>query len=303
MRPADLLYPHAGRPLLPGRGDVHIDPVRPVARALVTHGHSDHARAGPWRVLATAETLGIMAVRYGEDFAGATQAAELGEPFDIGGVNVDVPSGRACARLGPDRARVQGPAHRRVGRLQARARPDLLPFEPVPCDVFITEATFGLPVFRHPRHARRGGQAARLRRAVSGARASRRRLRARQGAAPDGAHPRGRLRRADLHPRRAGEAHRILPGQRHRARRRRRKVAADERAKLAGAIVHLPAGRRSRTSGRAASPIPSRLRLGLDAGARPGAAARRRTAACRLRPCRLGRLCRTILETGAGRSG
>ena len=51
-------------------GDFHIDPVRPVERALITHGHSDHARAGHGAVLATRETLRIMAVRYGEDFAG-----------------------------------------------------------------------------------------------------------------------------------------------------------------------------------------------------------------------------------------
>src|SRR4051794_11404266 len=51
-------------------GGFHVDPLRPVARALVTHGHSDHARAGHGAVLATAETLAIMAARYGEGFAG-----------------------------------------------------------------------------------------------------------------------------------------------------------------------------------------------------------------------------------------
>src|SRR5271165_3561667 len=56
------------------RGGFHIDPVRPVERALITHGHSDHARAGHGAVLATPQTLDIMRLRYGEDFAGSAQA-------------------------------------------------------------------------------------------------------------------------------------------------------------------------------------------------------------------------------------
>ena len=50
-------------------GDFHIDPVRPVANAVITHGHSDHARSGHGAVLATPETLAIMAARHGEGFA------------------------------------------------------------------------------------------------------------------------------------------------------------------------------------------------------------------------------------------
>src|SRR3954467_11983608 len=75
-------------------GGFHIDPLRPVARALVTHGHSDHARAGHGAVLATRETLAIMAARYGERFAGATEEAGLGESMRIGEVTVRfVPAG------------------------------------------------------------------------------------------------------------------------------------------------------------------------------------------------------------------
>src|SRR5919109_542619 len=78
MRPHELfLPPPAGLCRPPGASP--IDPPRPVERALITHGHSDHARAGHGAVLATHETLRIMAARYGEDFAGATQAAVLGE--------------------------------------------------------------------------------------------------------------------------------------------------------------------------------------------------------------------------------
>ena len=131
-------------------GDFHVDPTRPVSRALVTHGHSDHARAGHGHVMATAETLGIMAIRYGEDFAGATQVAELGEVVRIGDVTATfVPAGHV---LGSAQIVIeQGRCRLVVSGDYKRARdPTCRPFEPIACDVFITEATFGLPVFRHP---------------------------------------------------------------------------------------------------------------------------------------------------------
>src|ERR1700710_1575016 len=75
-------------------GDFHIDPVRPVARAVITHGHSDHARSGHGAVLATPETLAIMAARYGEDFAAATEAAAYGYAVTRNQVEVSlVPAG------------------------------------------------------------------------------------------------------------------------------------------------------------------------------------------------------------------
>jgi hypothetical protein len=69
-------------------GAFYIDPVRPVARALVTHAHSDHARSGHEAVLATAETLDLMRLRYGEDFAGTTQAVGYGETVRLDGVSI-----------------------------------------------------------------------------------------------------------------------------------------------------------------------------------------------------------------------
>src|SRR5215217_7458405 len=63
MRPSDLLHPRPEGLYCPP-GDFFIDPVRPVARALITHGHSDHARSGHRSVLATRQTLDIMALRY-----------------------------------------------------------------------------------------------------------------------------------------------------------------------------------------------------------------------------------------------
>jgi putative mRNA 3-end processing factor len=100
-------------------------------------------------VLATRQTLGIMALRYGEGFAGATQAAGC-DPVRIGDVTVrSTPPGMCLVR---PRSRSGAAASASwLGRLQAPGPiPTCAPFEPVPCDVFITEATFGLPVFRHP---------------------------------------------------------------------------------------------------------------------------------------------------------
>jgi putative mRNA 3-end processing factor len=149
MRPSDLLtLTPAGLYCPPA--DVHIDPLRPVHRALITHGHSDHARSGHGHVLATRETLGIMAVRYGEGFAGSTQAARLGETITLGGVRVTFhPAGHV---LGSAQIALEAGGLRIVvsGDYKRAPDPTCTPFEVVPCDVFITEATFGLPVFCHP---------------------------------------------------------------------------------------------------------------------------------------------------------
>ena len=131
-------------------GDFYIDPVRPVERALITHGHSDHARSGHAHVLATRETLDIMAIRYGAEFAGSSQAAPLGEDIRIGDVSVTFrPAGHV---LGSAQIAVEWKGRRIVasGDYKRRADPTCAAFEVIPCDVFITEATFGLPVFRHP---------------------------------------------------------------------------------------------------------------------------------------------------------
>ena len=132
-------------------GDFFVDPTRPVPRALVTHGHSDHARAGHGTVLATRETLSIMAVRYGADFCGASQAVGSGETVRLGDAAVSFhPAGHV---LGSAQIRLAFPGQTIVvsGDYKREADPTCAPFEVVPCDVFVTEATFGLPVFRHSR--------------------------------------------------------------------------------------------------------------------------------------------------------
>jgi putative mRNA 3-end processing factor len=109
-------------------------------------------------VLATRETLDIMAVRYGARFADTTQAVALGERLRLDGTTVSFhPAGHV---LGSAQIRIEGPGlgtTRRIvvsGDYKRQIDPTAAAYEPVACDVFITEATFGLPVFRHPDAAR-----------------------------------------------------------------------------------------------------------------------------------------------------
>lgn len=148
MRPQDILMP-VPNGLCCKPGGFFIDPVRAVDRAVITHGHSDHARPGHGHVLATQETLDMMRLRYGDNFAGSTQAIAYGEEVRIGDVTVTChPAGHV---LGSAQMAVTSGGIKIVASGDYKDAPDptCTPFEVVPCDVFITEATFGLPVFRH----------------------------------------------------------------------------------------------------------------------------------------------------------
>lgn len=128
-------------------GDFHIDPSGPVPRAVITHGHSDHARPGHDAVLATADTLAIMRLRLGT--LGQTQALAYGVPLRVKDVTVTlVPAGHI---LGSAQVVIDYNGQRAVisGDYKRHADPTCEPFELVPCDLFVTEATFGLPVYRH----------------------------------------------------------------------------------------------------------------------------------------------------------
>ncbi|MGB3722132.1 MAG: ligase-associated DNA damage response exonuclease [Pacificimonas sp.] len=129
-------------------GDFWIDPSQPQRMAVVTHGHADHARGGHSHVMATPETLAIMQTRYG-DYPETTPMAH-GEVVRVGEVDVGfVPAGHV---LGSAQVVMDYRGERIVASGDYKRRPDptCAPFEVVPCDIFITEATFGLPVFRHP---------------------------------------------------------------------------------------------------------------------------------------------------------
>ncbi len=139
-------------------GGFHIDPTRAVPRAIITHGHSDHARPGHGAVLATPETIAIMRARLGPEAAGSFQELRYGEPLGIGGATVRLePAGHI---LGSAQVVIEHRGQRAVisGDYKRRPDPTAAPFELVRCDLFVTEATFGLPVFRHEPDAREIGR-------------------------------------------------------------------------------------------------------------------------------------------------
>jgi putative mRNA 3-end processing factor len=129
--------------------DCWIDPSRAVDRALVTHGHADHARGGHGQTIATPETLSIMELRY--NTRDGAVPAQYGETVRLpGGVDATyIPAGHV---LGSAQILLKHAGERVVitGDYKRRADPTCAPFKVTPCDIFITEATFGLPVFTHP---------------------------------------------------------------------------------------------------------------------------------------------------------
>ena len=129
--------------------DCWIDPSRAVNRALVTHGHADHARGGHGQTVAPPATLAIMELRYATK-EGATPV-EYGETISLpGGVEATyIPAGHV---LGSAQILLEREGERVVitGDYKRRPDPTCPPFAVTPCDIFITEATFGLPVFTHP---------------------------------------------------------------------------------------------------------------------------------------------------------
>jgi putative mRNA 3-end processing factor len=129
--------------------DCWIDPSQAVPHALVTHGHADHARGGHGRTVATPETLAIMDLRY-QTREGAVPVA-CGETIRLpGGVDATyLPAGHV---LGSAQILLEHAGERVIvtGDYKRCPDPTCPPFQVTPCDVFVTEATFGLPVFCHP---------------------------------------------------------------------------------------------------------------------------------------------------------
>lgn len=128
-------------------GDFHIDPWRPVPRAVITHGHGDHARAGMGAYHTTAAGLPILRWRLGEQ---AYAVHDYGERFRLGAAEVSLhPAGHV---LGSAQVRivVDGETWVVSGDYKRQPDPTCTPFEVQRCDTFITEATFGLPVYRWP---------------------------------------------------------------------------------------------------------------------------------------------------------
>jgi putative mRNA 3-end processing factor len=128
----------------------YIDPPFPVDKAIITHGHSDHARSGHGAILATPETIGIIKLRYGANAAKSYQPVQYREPVHIGPVAVTLyPAGHI---LGSAQVLLEYNGCRAVvsGDYKRNCDGTCPGFEPLKCDIFVTEATFGLPIFQHP---------------------------------------------------------------------------------------------------------------------------------------------------------
>ncbi|MEZ5648968.1 MAG: ligase-associated DNA damage response exonuclease [Burkholderiaceae bacterium] len=129
-------------------GDFYIDPWRPVTRAVITHAHADHARAGHAHYLASAQSRWVLRERLGDP---SLQTLGWGETLRIGEVMLSLhPAGHV---LGAAQVRIAHPRHGVwvvSGDYRVQADPSCAPFEPVRCDTFVTESTFGLPVYRWP---------------------------------------------------------------------------------------------------------------------------------------------------------
>ncbi|MCM2324246.1 MAG: ligase-associated DNA damage response exonuclease [Oligoflexia bacterium] len=126
-------------------GDFHIDPARAVATALVTHAHSDHARKGAKRYFCSSASVGLLKARLGQRIE--VTGVPYGEKLRFGGVQVSFhPAGHI---LGSAQIRVEYGERVWVASGDYKREPDPTcePFEVVPCDTFITEATFGTPSF------------------------------------------------------------------------------------------------------------------------------------------------------------
>ncbi len=129
-------------------GGFHIDPWRPVDRAVITHAHADHARRGSRAYLCAADGAGVLRIRMGAD--AVIETLPYGETTTIGDVAVSLhPAGHL---LGSAQVCVEHHGERWVvsGDYKVQADATCAAFEPVSCDVFISECTFGLPIYRWP---------------------------------------------------------------------------------------------------------------------------------------------------------
>ena len=144
-RPTEEPVTLTERGLYCAAGDFYIDPLEGVDLAILTHAHADHARRGSRRYIASKQSERILRLRLGEDIE--LQSLEYGEQIQIGEALVSLhPAGHV---LGSAQVRIEALGRVWVisGDYKRDADPTCVPFEPVRCDVFVTEATFALPVY------------------------------------------------------------------------------------------------------------------------------------------------------------
>ncbi|MFN8943725.1 MAG: ligase-associated DNA damage response exonuclease [Pseudobdellovibrionaceae bacterium] len=127
-------------------GKFYIDPSRAVEHAVVTHAHSDHARRGSARYYCASVGKSLLKVRLGKNIA--VQGFEYGEIFELGGVQISLHSAGHILGSAQVRMEYQGEVWVISGDYKRDFDPTCHPFDPVTCDVFVTEATFGTPAFQ-----------------------------------------------------------------------------------------------------------------------------------------------------------
>ena len=125
--------------------DCYVDPEKKVKKAIITHGHSDHARRGSGYYIATPLTALIMKHRYRIE---TDETYELGEPFEINGVLISLHGAGHVPGSAQVRIEYQGEIWVITGDYKRDHDHVCAPFELVPCDHFVTECTFGMPIYR-----------------------------------------------------------------------------------------------------------------------------------------------------------
>lgn len=128
------------------KGDFYIDPWRKVKNALITHAHSDHARYGMDNYLAHKTTVPVLKLRLGKNIA--VEACEYGQPFTINGVRVSFHPAGHIPGSAQIRVEYKGEVWVVSGDYKVQTDGISTPFEPVQCHTFISECTFGLPLFK-----------------------------------------------------------------------------------------------------------------------------------------------------------
>ena len=131
--------------------NIFVDPQTPVEKAIITHAHTDHAKPGNGKVLATKETIEIMKLRYGNNCAKSFQSIRYGERIKINGINISFfPAGHI---LGSAQILIENQGYKTLITGDYKTIDDEIskPFELIKCNTLITEATFGLPIFQHPK--------------------------------------------------------------------------------------------------------------------------------------------------------
>ena len=130
--------------------NIFIDPQYPVEKAIISHAHADHAKSGHDKVLATKETIDIMKIRYGENCAKSFQVINYGESLKINDVDITLyPAGHI---LGSAQILINFKGQKTLVTGDYKTVDDKIstPFELIKCNTLVSEATFGLPIFRHP---------------------------------------------------------------------------------------------------------------------------------------------------------